>query len=173
MSLLASVRVSQRANVLSLCRATSVVSAQRVTPYHHSATQKASVAATADIPRSSVVSGFQPFTAPQQKVNVIEKAYDVQYYAAIAKIMKIRQKYIENRSVFIEGEKLVPLLKALGATDEDFFKRYDSDQTRHFDEVDNDLQLNTAFQALLIFKAMVFHGVKTARRPKLNYASNK
>jgi hypothetical protein len=56
---------------------------------------------------------------------------------------------------------------------EEDFKRYDSGPTRHFDEVSNDLQLNTVFQALLIFKAMVFHGVETARRPKLDYSSNK
>ena len=223
MSRLAPVRLSQRANVLFICRASSAVSAQRVNRYHQSATQNASVATAAEIPRSSVVPVFQPLTAPQHKVNVIEKAYDSQYYAAIAKIMEIRQKYIENRCVFVEGETMVSLLKALGATNEDCesikyvsdhlgkdptlpfreskngrflfelddrcvrrlefqpfalsaqedFKRYDSGQTRHFDEVDNDLQLNTVFQALLIFKAMVFHGVETARRPKLDYASNK
>jgi hypothetical protein len=53
------------------------------------------------------------------------------------------------------------------------FKRYDSGPTQHFDEVGNDLQLNTVFQALLIFKAMAFHGEETARRPRLDYSSNK
>lgn len=180
-------------------------------------------AATAEAPSSSLLAEFQPFAAPEHKVNVVEKAYDARYYAAIAKIMEIRQKYIEDRFIFVEGGTMVPLLQALGAKDEDFesikhvsdhlgkdptlpfrqskngrflfelddhrvrrlefqpftlsaeedFKRYDSGQTRHFDEVDNDLQLNTAFKALLVFKAMVFHGVETARRPKLDYNSQK
>lgn len=228
MSLLASARVSRRFSVLSIRRARPVASAQTVTRYHQPATQQTSIAsaaaaAAAENPRSSPVARLQPFAAPEHKVKVVEKAYDARYYAAIAEIMEIRQKYIENRYVFVEGRTMAPLLQALGAKDEDLesikqvsdhlgkdptlpfrqskngrflfelddhcvrrlefqpfalsaeenFKRYDSGQTRHFDEVGNDLQLNTAFLALLIFKAMVFHGVETARRPKLDYTSNK
>lgn len=222
MSLLASVQVSPRVNVFFIRRARSVVLAQTATRYHKSATTKASVAVAAETPRSLVVPRSQPFAAPQHKASLVEKAYDARYYAAVAKIMEIRQKYIENRSIFVEGETMIPLLQALGAKDEDFesikhvsdhlgvdptlpfresknsrflfkmddnrvcrlesqlfalsteegFKRYDSGQTRRFDEVGNDLQLNTVFQALLVFKAMVFHGVETARRPNLDYARN-
>lgn len=201
--------------------ARSLVSAQRVIRFHQLATQKASVAVAAEIPRSTMMPESQTFMATQHKVNVNEKGYDAQYYAAIAKIMEIRQEYIDNRCVFVSGEKMVPLLKALGAAEEDFesiqhvsdhlgkdptlpyretkncrflldmsdrcirrlefqpfvltaeenFKRYDSGQTRRFAEIDNDLQLNTAFQALFIFKAMIFHGVEIPQRPKLDYAT--
>ncbi|PHH63371.1 hypothetical protein CDD81_6068 [Ophiocordyceps australis] len=56
--------------------------------------------------------------------------------------------------------------------DEDF-KRYDSGQIRYFDEMQNDLQLNTFLQALFIFKAMVIYGVEIAHRPLLRYDCNK
>ena len=222
MSLLASVQVYPRANVFFIRRARSVVLAQTATRYHKSAITKASVAVAAETPPSLVVPRSQPFAAPQDKASLVEKAYDARYYSAVAKIMEIRQKYIEERCIFVEGETMIPLLQALGAKDEDFesirhvsdhlgvdptlpfreskngrflfkmddnrvcrlepqlfalsteegFKRYDSGQTRRFDEVGNDLQLNTVFQALLVFKAMVFHGVETARRPSLDYARN-
>ncbi|GME55517.1 hypothetical protein GTA08_BOTSDO12546 [Neofusicoccum parvum] len=137
--------------------------------------------------------------------------------------MKIRERYLEDRAVFVQGKEIIPLLKGLGARDEDFellqtvsdslyvdptlpfrksrngrfcfdfdtrtvrrlefqpfalsleedFKRHDSGQVRIFDEVQNELQLNTAFQALLVFKAMVLHGVATKHRPKLDYETNK
>lgn len=45
------------------------------------------------------------------------------------------------------------------------FKRHDSDQMRHFAEIGNDLQLNTVFQALLLFKNMILHQVPIAPRP--------
>nr|POF13543.1 hypothetical protein CFP56_02566 [Quercus suber] len=157
------------------------------------------------------------------QLNILEQAWKPEYYEAISKIMKIRETYLENRSTFIEGEKLVPILRFLGAKDEDIpklqkvsnrlyedptlpfrksrngrfcldmdsqtlrrlefqpfalsveedFKRYDSGQIRVFDEVENDLQLNSVFQALLVFKAMVIHGIPTVARPKLDYSGNK
>nr|POE50460.1 hypothetical protein CFP56_73878 [Quercus suber] len=168
------------------------------------------------------------FSAPQRQehhpqLNILEQAWKPEYYDAISKIMKLRQSYLENRSAFIEGENLLPLLRFLGAKDEDVpklqkvsnrlyedptlpfrrsrngrfcldmdtqtlrrlefqpfalsveedFKRYDSDQIRRFDEVENDLQLNSVFQALLVFKAMIIHGVPTIARPKLDYSRNK
>ena len=56
---------------------------------------------------------------------------------------------------------------------EEDFERYDSGVMRRFDEIEDDLQLNTVLQGLLIFKAMVVHGVKIAHRPKLDYEVNK
>ncbi|KAG9250294.1 2OG-Fe dioxygenase-domain-containing protein [Emericellopsis atlantica] len=56
---------------------------------------------------------------------------------------------------------------------EEDFKRYDSGQIRRFDEIDDELQLNTVLQALLVFKGMVVHGVEMAHRPKLDYDVNK
>lgn len=58
------------------------------------------------------------------------------------------------------------------SADEDF-KRYDSGHMRRFDEIEDDLQLNTVLQALLVFKGMVVHGVEMAHRPKLDYDWNK
>ncbi|MGW7595195.1 2OG-Fe dioxygenase family protein [Streptomyces rubiginosohelvolus] len=55
---------------------------------------------------------------------------------------------------------------------EDDFVRHDSGQVRNFDEIQNDLQLNTALQALLVFKFMVFEGVTVTHRPKLDYDSD-
>lgn len=49
------------------------------------------------------------------------------------------------------------------------FVRHDSETLRKFDEVQDDLQLNTALQALLVFKFMVIHGVDIAQRPRLDY----
>ncbi len=52
---------------------------------------------------------------------------------------------------------------------EEDFVRHDSETLRRFDEVQDDLQLNTALQAMLAFKLMVIHGVDIARRPRLDY----
>ncbi|KAK1624743.1 2OG-Fe dioxygenase-domain-containing protein [Colletotrichum phormii] len=53
------------------------------------------------------------------------------------------------------------------------FSRYDSDKVRHFDEVENNLQLNTVFQALMVFKSAIYHGVRSLRRPNMDYKTNK
>ncbi|KAL2864992.1 2OG-Fe dioxygenase family protein [Aspergillus lucknowensis] len=55
---------------------------------------------------------------------------------------------------------------------EEGFKRHDSGQTRSFDEVEDVLQLNTAFQALCLFKAMIFHGIPIRQRPNFDYSVN-
>ncbi|MEU3711042.1 2OG-Fe dioxygenase family protein [Streptomyces catenulae] len=54
---------------------------------------------------------------------------------------------------------------------EEDFVRHDSGELRVFEEVRDDLQLNTAFQALLAFKSLVIGGVATAHRPLLDYGS--
>lgn len=172
-------------------------------------------------PVSSPFGSVQPLTSSQ--LNVVEQAYKPSFYEAVAETMKIRQKYVEDRSIFIESRDMVPLLLGLGARREDLakmehvsdnlyhdptlpfrrsrncrfcidydtksvrrlefqpftltadedFKRHDSGQIRRFDEIQNELQLNSVFQALLAFKAMVIHGVDIARRPKLEYDMNK
>jgi len=52
---------------------------------------------------------------------------------------------------------------------EEDFVRHDSETLRKFDEVQDDLQLNSALQAMLLFKFLVIHGVDIARRPRLDY----
>jgi hypothetical protein len=224
MSLSTPLRLASRANALysRYAQPTSMLT-QTTGWYHQSATDKGSAVLTVKGSRNSILRNQQNSSAPPHQLNVLDKVYDSNYYGAIASIMEIRRKYIEDRLVFVEGEKMVSLLKALGVRDQDFelikrvsdnlgkdptlpfrrskngrfcfdfgtnsvrrlefqpfalsaeedFKRYDSGQTRTFDEVDNDLQLNTVFQALLIFKAMIFQGISTAQRPKLDYSSNK
>ncbi|EAW12370.1 2OG-Fe dioxygenase family protein [Aspergillus clavatus NRRL 1] len=158
-----------------------------------------------------------------RNLNPHERTHAPQYYAAISKIVEIRERYIKDRFVFVESAAMVPILKGLGAQDEHFeaiqtvsdglrtdptlpfreskngrfcfdldtrsvrrlefqpfalsveedFKRHDSGQIRRFEEIGNDLQLNTVFQALLLFKFMVFHGVQTHLRQKLDYNSHK
>lgn len=52
---------------------------------------------------------------------------------------------------------------------EEDFVRHDSGQPRVFEEIGSDLQENSAFRALLVFKSLVFRGVTTEPRPKLDY----
>ncbi|KAB7836984.1 2OG-Fe dioxygenase family protein [Streptomyces mobaraensis] len=54
---------------------------------------------------------------------------------------------------------------------EEDFVRHDSGELRVFEEVRDDLQQNTAFQALLAFKFLVIEDVAMAHRPYLDYAS--
>ncbi|MFI6683213.1 2OG-Fe dioxygenase family protein [Streptomyces sp. NPDC050485] len=146
---------------------------------------------------------------------------DATFNDAMSEIMEIRERYARERSVFIEGDRMVEILKALGASAEDLekiklvsddlpkdptlpfreskngrfcfdfdnsrayrlefqpfalsaeedFVRHDSGQTRIFEEIGNDLQLNSALQALLVFKSLIFRGLSTDRRPKLDYDS--
>lgn len=58
------------------------------------------------------------------------------------------------------------------SVEEDFI-RYDSGKVRHFRGINDDLQLNTAFQALMKFKAYVIDGVGVTPRPRLNQKINK
>ncbi|MDE1510494.1 2OG-Fe dioxygenase family protein [Serratia nevei] len=58
------------------------------------------------------------------------------------------------------------------SVEEDFI-RYDSGKVRHFRGINDDLQLNTAFQALMKFKAYVIDGVSVTPRARLNQEINK
>lgn len=54
---------------------------------------------------------------------------------------------------------------------EEDFVRHDSGKIREFRGIQDDLQLNAAFQGLLRFKACVIDGVDIEGRPKLNHDS--
>jgi hypothetical protein len=56
---------------------------------------------------------------------------------------------------------------------EEDFDRYDSGVLRRFNELDNNIQLNTVMQALFVFKSMIIHGMKIAHRPKMDYSTEK
>ncbi|KAF2150240.1 hypothetical protein K461DRAFT_329262 [Myriangium duriaei CBS 260.36] len=171
--------------------------------------------------QATAVDSIAPsFEAP---LNIPAQCYKPEFHNALRKIMTIRQQYLEDRAVFVQGKELVPLLIALGAREEDIagmktvserlwddptlpfrksrngrfcldwdtrslrrlefqpfalsleedFKRHDSGQIRIFDEIENDLQLNSVFQALLAFKSIVMHGVPFTHRHNLDYSVNK
>lgn len=162
-------------------------------------------------------------TSSASQLNILNQIHKPEFYEAVAKIMDIRQQYIQDRFVFVKSRDMVPLVLGLGAKQHDMarlqlvsdnlrgdptlpfrrtrngrfcidfdtntlrrlefqpftltvqedFKRYDSGNIRRFDEVQDELQLNSVFQALFVFKAMVLHGISIARRLKLQYDSNK
>lgn len=58
-------------------------------------------------------------------------------------------------------------------SEQEDFVRHDSGRTRVFDEIDDDLQQNTAMQALLRFKALIVNDVAVVPRPGLDYSSDK
>lgn len=137
-------------------------------------------------------------------------------------LTQLREQFIRDRVIFLEGRRMISLLKKLGATAEDFediqkvsdglpldptlpfrrskncrfvydfkkdelrrlefqpfmlsaeedFVRHDSGTERIFEEVDNDLQLNSVLQALFIFKAFMFRDTPFKHRPKLDYSTN-
>ncbi len=53
------------------------------------------------------------------------------------------------------------------------FVRHDSGTIRTFRGVEDELQLNSAFQALMIFKSYMLKGIEIKKRPGLDYSSNK
>lgn len=198
--------------------------------YHETPQSRASVETARSInptdPNANLPPTWTPSPAPttiRPQLDVTKQVFKPSYYQAVAEIMKLRSKYITNRSIFVEGSDMVSLLLGLGATPSDLdrlqhvsnnlysdptlpfrrsrngrfcfdfssqsvrrlefqpfalsveedFKRHDSGQIRIFDEVQDELQLNTAFQALLVFKGMICHGVSTTQRPRLDYSSDK
>ncbi|KAI9732440.1 MAG: hypothetical protein M1834_001648 [Cirrosporium novae-zelandiae] len=144
---------------------------------------------------------------------------DVKILEALADLVRLKAEFIKNRVVFVKSDRMLAIVKALGATEldiekikhvsdglssdptlpfrkskngrfcfdfekyqvrrlefqpfvlsaEENFVRHDSGQTRMFEEVGNDLQLNSVQQALFIFKTFMLQGVSTIHRPKLDY----
>ncbi|MFJ2172693.1 2OG-Fe dioxygenase family protein [Streptomyces sp. NPDC087851] len=74
----------------------------------------------------------------------------------------------DPRSMRVRRLEFQPFMLSM----EDDFVRHDSGRVRVFDEIRNDLQLNTALQALFVFKFMIFDGVTVTHRPKLDYDSD-
>jgi hypothetical protein len=53
-------------------------------------------------------------------LNVLEQRYHAQFYESIAAIMALRKTYLRERHIFVQGEDMVPILKGLGAREDDF-----------------------------------------------------
>ncbi|GMG09895.1 unnamed protein product [Aspergillus oryzae var. brunneus] len=70
----------------------------------------------------AVLSGIKRYCMSAVPVNldVGQRLYDAKFYKAMASMLEVRARYAKDRVVFMEGEWLVPILKALGAREEDF-----------------------------------------------------
>lgn len=53
-------------------------------------------------------------------LNVLEQRYNARFYESISAIMDLRRKYLQERYIFVKGEDMIPILKGLGARDDDF-----------------------------------------------------
>ncbi|PYI14020.1 hypothetical protein BO99DRAFT_426657 [Aspergillus violaceofuscus CBS 115571] len=155
-------------------------------------------------------------------LNVLQRRYHAEFYKTVAKVMALRETYLQERIIFVKSSEMVPILKGLGARDEDFeliqkisdttgpdptleyrtitsarycldfetrciqrlekrpcgpkteepYKRYDPGVQREFEEAPLEMQGNTVVQALMLFKALVFHKVPILPREKLDYTSH-
>ena len=63
-------------------------------------------------------------------LNVLEQRYHARFYQSIASIMALRASFLRDRHIFVRGEDMVPILKGLGAREDDFeFVKQISDLT--------------------------------------------
>jgi hypothetical protein len=53
-------------------------------------------------------------------LNILEQRYHARFYESIATIMALRTTYLRDRFIFVRGEDMIPILKGLGARDDDF-----------------------------------------------------
>jgi hypothetical protein len=67
-----------------------------------------------------LLNGHKPSRRGAHILNVLQRRYDAQFYQAIATIMALRNTYLSDRYIFVRGDDMVPILKGLGARDDDF-----------------------------------------------------
>ncbi|KAE8398258.1 2OG-Fe dioxygenase-domain-containing protein [Aspergillus pseudonomiae] len=79
-------------------------------------------AAHVELVAQAILQGMEQYCRSATRVNldVRQRFYDVSFYEAIAIAADIRRRYIQERVVFIPGTRLIPILKAFGAQQEDF-----------------------------------------------------
>ncbi|KAJ5160943.1 uncharacterized protein N7482_007947 [Penicillium canariense] len=70
----------------------------------------------------ALLSGMKRYCVSATPVNldVGRQLYDPSFYNAMMSMLEVRAKYTKDRVVFMKGEWLVPILRALGAKEEDF-----------------------------------------------------
>jgi hypothetical protein len=68
------------------------------------------------MPSQSAEASTPHFTAPGLD------PYRPGFFAALDRIMKLREQYVKQRYIFVPGEEMHNLLKSMGGTDEDFEK---------------------------------------------------
>ncbi|XPS69773.1 hypothetical protein M3J07_002020 [Ascochyta lentis] len=75
---------------------------------------------TPKLPRSRCSEQSEISTRIQSVQQQLQRrANNPAFYQAIAEILKIREQYIQNRSVFVRGQDFLPILLGLGASHED------------------------------------------------------
>lgn len=68
----------------------------------------------------ATTNSHKPPYSTSHTLKALDQRYNAQSYSTIATIMALRQTYFQDRFTFMRGEDMVPVLKRLGATDENF-----------------------------------------------------
>ncbi|KAJ5449564.1 uncharacterized protein N7458_006013 [Penicillium daleae] len=55
-------------------------------------------------------------------IDIFQQAQKPEFFQSVAKSMQLRQDYLRDGCVFIKGESFIPVLKGIGAREEDFEK---------------------------------------------------
>lgn len=81
----------------------------------------------------------------------------------------------QGRFAFDSGDREIyrAAFKPFVLSTEEAFVRHDSGVVREFAELESDYQQNSAFQALLLFKALMVDGVTVQPRPRLDYGAER
>jgi hypothetical protein len=66
------------------------------------------------------INGHKATLRGPRVLNVLSRRYDAQFYQSIAAIMALRNTYLSDRYIFVRGEDMIPILKGLGAREDDF-----------------------------------------------------
>ncbi|KAH7025077.1 2OG-Fe dioxygenase-domain-containing protein [Microdochium trichocladiopsis] len=66
------------------------------------------------------LNGHKPIRPKAHVLNVLEQRYNARFYEAIAAVMALRTSYLRDRYIFVRGEAMIPILRGLGAREEDF-----------------------------------------------------
>ncbi|KAJ5752877.1 hypothetical protein N7520_009794 [Penicillium odoratum] len=63
-----------------------------------------------------------PARAANSCLDVFQQAETPEFFRSVAEAMQLRQHYLRDGCIFIKGEDLIPILKGIGAREEDFEK---------------------------------------------------
>ncbi|KAJ5934193.1 hypothetical protein N7466_003740 [Penicillium verhagenii] len=66
--------------------------------------------------------GITPACNADACLDIFQQAQKPEFFRSVAKAMQLRQAYLRDGCIFIEGERLIPILKGIGAREEDFEK---------------------------------------------------
>ncbi|KAL4881919.1 2OG-Fe dioxygenase-domain-containing protein [Aspergillus karnatakaensis] len=66
--------------------------------------------------------GILPASNADVCLDIWQQAQKPEFFQSVATAMQLRQSYLRDGCIFIEGKTLIPILKGIGAKDEDFEK---------------------------------------------------